>query len=639
MGKIRDYSRLAADILQETGGETNLISFSRCATRLRLVLKETPPGAVEKIKALPGVITVVLSGGQFQVVIGTHVADVYDALAAIVDPDKLQQSNEKRRVLDTVIATMSAVFAPIIYVLAAAGILQGILITVNYFLPAFQQTGAFSVLNFISWTPFAFLPVFIAVTASKFFKCNMFIALFCCCALINPEWATLAAQIAKGEAVTFFSLPLAQTVYTSSVLPPLFLVLGLSYLERLVNRVLPQVVAPLFTPLICAVIMVPLTLVLIGPVTSGLANGIAMGYNWLFDTAPALAAAVIGGVWQVIVIFGVHWGITPVVMANFDLHGRDSFQAFQTMAVVGQMAAAFACAIKAKQRGFKTVAWSAGLTGVFGITEPAIYGVTLKLKKPFICGCIGGAVGAIVTSLFGSYYYAYAGLPGVLTIVNAISPENPMSFIDELTGVLVTMAATFILVFLVGFREPEAQNEAGGKAAGASVGSAHSEATASSTGTAPAAAGKTLTLMSPVAGNALPLASVNDESFAGGLLGDGIAIVPEEDVIVAPCDAEVASTVDSHHAVGLVCDNGAEILIHVGLDTVNLGGQHFSTLVQVGDRVTAGTPLIRFQRNAIVASGYDITTPFLVMNSDEYRMTKCVNDGPVASGAPVMTVS
>ena len=639
MGKIRDYSRLAADILQETGGETNLISFSRCATRLRLVLKETPPGAVEKIKALPGVITVVLSGGQFQVVIGTHVADVYDALAAIVDPDKLQQSNEKRRVLDTVIATMSAVFAPIIYVLAAAGILQGILITVNYFLPAFQQTGAFSVLNFISWTPFAFLPVFIAVTASKFFKCNMFIALFCCCALINPEWATLAAQIAKGEAVTFFSLPLAQTVYTSSVLPPLFLVLGLSYLERLVNRVLPQVVAPLFTPLICAVIMVPLTLVLIGPVTSGLANGIAMGYNWLFDTAPALAAAVIGGVWQVIVIFGVHWGITPVVMANFDLHGRDSFQAFQTMAVVGQMAAAFACAIKAKQRGFKTVAWSAGLTGVFGITEPAIYGVTLKLKKPFICGCIGGAVGAIVTSLFGSYYYAYAGLPGVLTIVNAISPENPMSFIGELTGVLVTMAATFILVFLVGFREPEAQNEAGGKAAGASVGSAHSEATASSTGTAPAAAGKTLTLMSPVAGNALPLASVNDESFAGGLLGDGIAIVPEEDVIVAPCDAEVASTVDSYHAVGLVCDNGAEILIHVGLDTVNLDGQHFSTLVQVGDRVTAGTPLIRFQRSAIVASGYDITTPFLVMNSDEYRMTKCVNDGPVDSGAPVMTVS
>lgn len=641
MGKIRDYSRLASDILKETGGETNLIGFSRCATRLRLVLKEVPAGAVENVKQLPGVITVVLSGGQFQVVIGTHVADVHDALVAIVDPDKLQSGGEKRRFFDTVIATMSAVFAPIIYVLAAAGILQGILITVNYFLPSFQQTGGFSVLNFISWTPFAFLPVFIAVTAAKFFKCNMFIALFCCCALINPDWATLAAQIAKGDAITFFSLPLAQTVYTSSVLPPLFLVLGLSYLERFVDRVLPQVIAPLFTPLICAVIMVPLTLVLIGPVTSGLANGIAMGYNWLFETAPALAAAVIGGVWQVIVIFGVHWGITPVVMANFDLHGRDSFQAFQTMAVVGQMTAAFACALKAKQRGFKTVAYSAGLTGVFGITEPAIYGVTLKLKKPFICGCIGGAVGAIVTSLFGSYYYAYAGLPGLLTIVNAISPENPMSFIGEVTGVLVTMAVTFILVFVVGFKEPEVKAEAPRGAAPATPDAAPSKATssaASPTVAAPAAA-SALTLMSPVAGKALPLAEVSDETFSGGLLGDGIAIVPEEDIIVSPCDAEVASTVDSHHAVGLLCANGAELLIHVGLDTVKLGGKHFSTLVKVGDKVTAGQPLISFQRSEVIASGYDITTPFLVINSDEYQMTKYIHNGPVASGAPVMAVS
>ncbi|MGD8206056.1 glucose PTS transporter subunit IIA [Pantoea sp. FN0305] len=652
MGKIRDYFKLASEILNETGGETNLIGFTRCATRLRLVLKEVPAGAVEKVKQLPGVITVVLSGGQFQVVIGTHVADVYDALAAIVDPDKLQNSSEKRRFFDTVIATMSAVFAPIIYVLAAAGILQGILITVNWFLPSFQQTGAFSVLNFISWTPFAFLPVFIAVTASKFFKCNMFIALFCCCALINPDWAVIAAQIAKGDAVTFFSLPLAETVYTSSVLPPLFLVLGLAYLERFVERALPQVIAPLFTPLICAVIMVPLTLVLIGPVTSGLANGIAWGYNWLFDTAPALAAAVIGGVWQVIVIFGVHWGITPVVMANFDLHGRDSFQAFQTMAVVGQMAAAFACALKARQRGFKTVAYSAGLTGVFGITEPAIYGVTLKLKKPFICGCIGGAVGAIVTSLFGSYYYAYAGLPGLLTIVNAISPENPMSFIGEVTGVLVTMAVTFILVFLVGFKEPEAKADET-RAASGPASSAAASNTASQNAAAPQAAvsatatlerasanvTSALTLMSPVAGKALPLNEVSDEIFSGGLLGDGIAIVPEEETIVAPCDAEVASTVDSHHAVGLLCANGAELLIHVGLDTVKLGGQHFSTLVSVGDKVTAGTPLIRFQRQDIIAAGYDITTPFLVINGEDYQLTKYIHNGPIVSGAPVMALS
>lgn len=632
MGKTRDYSRLAADILKETGGEANLISFSRCATRLRLVLKDVPEKASENIKQLPGVITVVLSGGQFQVVIGTHVADLYDALAAIVDPDKLQHRDEKKPVLNTLIATMSAVFAPIIYVLAAAGILQGILITVNAFLPAFQQTGAFTVLNFISWTPFAFLPAFIAITASKFFKCNTFIALFCCCALINPDWAAVAAQIAQGKAVTFFSLPLSETVYTSSVLPPLFLVLALSYLERYVGKALPQIVAPLFTPLICVVIVVPLTLVLIGPVTAGLANTIAMGYNWLFETAPALAAAVIGGLWQVIVIFGVHWGITPVVMANFDLHGRDSFQAFQTMAVVGQMAAAIACAIKAKQRGFKTVAYSAGLTGVFGITEPAIYGVTLKLKKPFICGCIGGATGAIVTSFFGSYYYAYAGLPGLLTIVNAISPDNPLSFIGELTGVLTTLVVTLLLVFFVGFKEPAAKPET------ASSG-VKNPPVASPDAAASQTPSVTLMLSSPVAGKVLPLSEVKDESFSCGLLGDGIALLPTGDLIVSPCDAEVATTVESRHAIGLLCRNGAELLIHVGLDTVKLGGQYFSTLVKVGDQVKAGTPLIKFHREAIVESGYDLTTPFLVLNSDDYQMTRHIHAGTVKSGVPVMSVS
>jgi len=455
MTKIRDYSKLAGDILSETGGEENLVSYARCATRLRLVLKNIPASAVENIKQLPGVITVVISGGQFQVVIGTHVSDVYDALVSHIDPTKIQQGGEKKRVIDSVISAMSSVFAPIIYILASAGILQGILITAKYFFPAFQSTGAFSVLNFISWTPFAFLPVFIAVTASKYYKCNMFIALLCCCALINPDWAVIASQIAKGDLVTFMYLPLAKTVYTSSVLPPLFLVWGLSYLEKWVEKMLPLVVSALFTPLICVVIMVPLTLVLIGPVTSGLANGIAISYNWMFDTAPALAAAVIGGLWQVVVIFGVHWGITPVVMANFDMYGRDSFQAFQTIAVVAQMAAAFACAIKSKRKEFKTVAYSAGLTGVFGITEPAIYGVTLKLKKPFIYGCIGGAAGAFVTSFFGSYYYAYAGLPGLLTIVNAINADNPMSFIGELAGVLVAVAVTFLLVFFAGFKEPE----------------------------------------------------------------------------------------------------------------------------------------------------------------------------------------
>ncbi|HDL6884905.1 TPA: PTS glucose transporter subunit IIA [Yersinia enterocolitica] len=625
MGKIRDYSKLAKDVLTEIGGEENLISYSRCATRLRLELKEIPSDAVNNVKQLPGVITVVLSGGQFQVVIGTHVSDVYESLVALIDPSKIQQGVEKKRIIDSVISAMSAVFAPIIYILASAGILQGILITGKYFFPEFQHTGTFSVLNYISWTPFAFLPVFIAITASKYYKCNMFIALLCCCALINPDWAVIAAQIAKGDIVTYMYLPLAKTVYTSSVLPPLFLVWGLSYLEKYVDKALPQVVAPLFTPLICVVIMIPLTLVIIGPVTSGLANGIAISYNWMFDTAPALAAAVIGGLWQVVVIFGVHWGITPVVMANFDMYGRDSFQAFQTIAVVAQMAAAFACAIKTKRKEFKTVAYSAGLTGVFGITEPAIYGVTLKLKKPFIYGCIGGAIGAVVTSFFGSYYYAYAGLPGLLTIVNAISADNSMSFIGELAGVLVAVFVTFLLVFFAGFKELEEKT----------ISEKDIEKNIpTSTESVPA-----LILSSPIAGTILPLSEVEDESFAGGLLGDGVAFIPTNGTVVSPCDAEVATTVETHHAIGLICDNGAELLIHVGLDTVKLNGKYFSTKVKQGDKVKAGTPLISFERENILASGYDLTTPFLILNSDDYCVSKLKEQGTVGQGVPVIALA
>lgn len=630
MAKVRDYSKLAHDILREVGGEENLVSINRCATRLRLVLKEVPEQAVMRVKQLPGVITVVLGAGQFQVVIGTHVGDVFQALTGMVDASLMANAKApKQGILDSVIAAMAAIFAPIIYVLAAAGILQGGLILAKLAFPTFTQTGAFGILNFISWTPFTFLPVFIGFTAAKHFKCNPFIAVFCCCALINPEWAKMAAQIASGSDLTFAGLPLAKTVYNASVLPPIFLVWALSYVERFVDRVLPDVVTALFSPLICVVIIVPLTLVIIGPVTTDAAGWIAHGYNWLYDLFPPLAAAVIGGVWQIIVIFGVHWGITPVILANFQVYGHDSFQAFQTIAVIGQMAAAFACAIRSKNTSLKTTGFSAGVTGIFGITEPAIYGVTLRLKKPFICGCIGGSVGAVVTSLFGSYYYIYAGLPGILTMVNAISPENPSSFIGEVAGAAACIIVTFILVFWVGFDDPieeDAAIEPANESANSNV---------SALGTAPT----NTTLLSPVAGKVIPLTEVNDETFAQKLLGDGIAVIPSVGVVQAPYDAEVSSVIESQHAVGLTLENGIELLIHVGLDTVNLKGQHFQTVVKQGQHVKTGDDLILFDKDDVLASGYDITTPILVINSEQYKVSLLEHDETIALGQPILHIS
>lgn len=499
MAQVRDYNKLAHDIIREVGGAQNIVNATRCATRFRLVLKETPAGAKEKISELPGVITVVENNGQFQVVIGTHVGDVYAAAAEILHLDENMEEVEqpKQSVVNRIIATMSAVFAPFVYILAAAGLLQGALILITMAAPNFANTGTYEVLSFMSWTPFTFLPIFIAVTASKHFKCNTFIAVLCCCALVNPSWAEMAARIADGETIRFLGIKLSETTYTSTVLPPLLLVWLLSYLERFIEKKLPETFRPLLTPMICFIIMVPTTILVLGPVSAVTANGIAKGYNFLAATAPALAGAIIGGFWQVVVIFGVHWGITPVNLANFAMNGHDTFQAFQTIAVVAQVAAAFGVFIKSKNKEFKGVAFSAGVTGLFGITEPTIYGVTLRLKKPFICGC---------------------------------------------------------------------------------------------------------------------------------------AVLPSEGKVFAPFDGTIVGLLDSHHAVGVESKNGIEILIHVGMDTVKLGGKHFTCHIEDGQQVKKGQLLLEFDMDAIKAEGYEVVTPVIITNSDEFTEITTETAGQVKNG-------
>lgn len=602
MAQVRDYNKLAHDIIHEVGGAQNIVNATRCATRFRLVLKETPAGAKEKIAEMPGVITVVENNGQFQVVIGTHVGDVYAAAAEILHLDENAEEVEqpKQSVVNRIIATMSAVFAPFVYILAAAGLLQGALILITMAAPNFTNTGTYEVLSFMSWTPFTFLPIFIAVTASKHFKCNTFIAILCCCALVNPSWAEMASRIADGETIRFLGIKLSETTYTSTVLPPLLLVWILSYLERFIEKKLPDTFKALLTPMICFIIMVPATILVLGPVSAVTANGIAKGYNFLAATAPALAGAIIGGLWQVVVIFGVHWGITPVNLANFAMNGHDTFQAFQTIAVVAQVAAAFGVFIKSRNKEFKNVALSAGLTGLFGITEPTIYGVTLRLKKPFICGCVGGAIGAVVMSFFHSAYYAYAGLPGPLTIVNAISKDAPMSFPGEVIGCAVAAVIAIVLIQVIGFEDPASKTE--------------SAVTGQISGTANAVK----TVASPLVGQVIPLSEVNDPVFASEAMGKGCAVIPTEGKVYAPFDGTIVGLLDSHHAVGMESENGIEILIHVGMDTVKLNGKYFTCHIEDGQHVKCGQLLLEFDIDAIKKEGYEVVTPVVITNSDEF---------------------
>lgn len=625
--KVRDYSKLAKDILEAVGGEENIVSVARCATRLRIVLKRSKPEAKAMVSEMPGVITVVETGGQFQVVIGQHVGEVFEEFSSLVKLETTNEVNEnKGTVLNRVIATMSAVFAPFVYILAAAGILQGLLILINLVFPSFAGTGTYEVFSFISWAPFTFLPIFIAITASNHFKTNTYIAVAASAALVSPTWAEMAGRIASGESITFLGMALSQTVYTSSVLPPLFLVWILSYLERFLNKRIHEIVRPLFVPFLCLVLMVPLTILVIGPLSTIGANGIANGYNFLAQNAPAVAGALIGGFWQVLVIFGIHWGVTPMVLANFDLYGRDSFQAYQTIAVIAQIGAVLGVIIKAKSQETRKLGISAGVTGIFGITEPAIYGITLKFKKPFIFGSIGGAVGAITASFFNPNYFAYAGLPGPLTIVNGISSEVPSSIWGILIGTAIAIILPIVLIQIFGFGENTAKQVAAEDAAGEPA----PEDGVDYQNEEPIA--------TPLRGQVVPLSEVSDEVFSSGAMGQGVAIEPLDNKLYAPFDGTVVMIALTKHAIGLRSNSGVEMLVHIGLDTVKLNGKPFTLHVEDGAKIKKGDLLITFDKEAIQKEGIKITTPLIITNTHSYKeiIVENILDGIV--GEKLLTV-
>lgn len=429
---------------------------------------------------------------------------------------------------------------------------------------------------------------------------------------IHCSQGVYAGKIAEGENIRFLFVNLTEITYTSSVLPPLILVALLSKLEKFLNKHLPELIRSLFTPLICLAALVPLTIVVIGPLIQWLSNGVAAGYNLLYQMAPPIAGAVVGGVWQVIVIFGIHWGMVPIVIANFAQNGQDTLQIFIQIAVISQMAAAFGVFLKAKDKQLRTDALSAGITGIFGITEPAIYGITLPRKKPFIYGCIWAAIGSAIAAILGATQYVYAGLPGLISVVNSISVENPGSFPACATGAAVTITGTIGSILLFGC-EPKQKENAEHSILGQTV-------------------------FSPLTGELKSLKDVNDPTFSEEILGKGIAILPKEGIVYAPFDGVVSALFDTKHAIGLTDDQGMELLIHVGLETVNLGGTHFEVHISQGDLVKKGDPLITFDLQEIQKT-HDVITPVLITNADDFSEIVVQKEfGPVKAGDAILTV-
>lgn len=587
---------------------------------MRLFLKDDSNISLDEISNIPGVVSAIKNAGQHQIVIGQHVRNVYDEFIGLAgfssaDANGKSESAENVSILNKVIGTMSAVFAPFVYILAAAGILQAILIVLTTVFPSIAETGTFEVFNMISWAPFVFLPMFIAVTASRHFGSNPYIAIAAAGALVSPGVTEIITRVAEGGNVQFLGFALSSTTYTSSVLPALFLVWGLSYLEKFLDRIFPEVARPILTPLFAIVISVPLTLLIIGPITAGAANIVAAGYNAIYAMAPVVAGALVGGLWQVLVMFGVHWGIMPIMLANFDQYGMDSLQAFTSLAVTAQVGACLGVAIKAKNQAVKQAGISGFLPGIFGITEPAIYGVNLRFKKPFIIACISGSIAALVASLFSAHYFAYAGLPGPLTVVNAISSDYPMSFWGELLGVGIALLLPVILIQFFGYGEDSTKEVATSVAVDEAV-------------PAPTTVETQVDefIAVPMEGKIIPLQEIPDPVFSEGIMGTGVGIEPTNGVVTAPFDGTVILVTDSKHAIGLKSEGGVEVLIHVGLETVGLGGRPFTMHVSQGDQVSKGQLLIEADLDMIKAEGLPTVTPVVVTNTADFKQVEVLTD-------------
>lgn len=619
-----DYKSLAADILKGVGGEENIVGATHCATRLRLRLRDEAKADTAAVEKLPGVITVMKAGGQYQVVIGNDVPTVFTELGRISrfgNEDTSEEAPAQGNLFNRFIDMVSSIFSPILWPLAGAGLFKAFLSMATTFGWADPANQTFVILSAAADALFYFLPLFLAVTAARRFKTNQFTSMAIAGALVYPSIVALSAA---GAPVDFAGIPLVMMNYTSSVIPIIVAVWLQGYLERFLLKILPSAFRNFMTPLLSIAIMVPLTLLTVGPITTFASQGISAGITAIFGFAPWLAGAIMGGLWQVFVLFGLHWGFVPIMANDLATTGYSLLMGPLVPAVLAQAAAMLAVAIRSRSAARREVAAPAALSGFLaGVTEPGIYGVNLPLKKPFYFGIAGGTVGGAIVAMGGSAANAFVfasllSLPAYTTVG---------SFAMQLLGTGVAIAIAFILTFVFGPRET-AENDGGSLAPSTGI---------AGTTPAPAVAGS-VKVLAPVSGAVINLADVNDKVFASGAMGAGIGIVPEEDSVYAPISGTVQAAMKTGHAYGIKSDDGVEVLVHIGIDTVQMDGEGFEAAVTRGQRVEAGDLLATVDRAKILAAGYDSTTLMVVTNTKALTAVVPLGTGHLTHGSPALDV-
>lgn len=590
-------SDLAKAVVKLVGGKENILSVIHCVTRLRFKLRDENLADTEKIKALQGVMTVVKSGGQYQVVIGDHVSYVYDEVIQVlgIKPDDALQDDseqEHKSIFNKFVELISGIFMPVLGLMAASGILKGFLTAAVTTGLIDTSAGIYEVLYAASDALFYFMPIILGFSAGKVFKTNQYLSAAVGASLVYP---TLVEMYSNGAHLTFLHIPVILMNYTMSVIPVILAIYFMSKLEKVLVKFIPKSLQLIFVPLLLLLIVVPVSLIIIGHVSTYASQLLAKGALALYSLSPMIAGFFLAGVWQVAVMFGLHWAFIPIFINNITVLGYDPINAMLYCTVFAQTGAVMAVMLKTRNQELRSLSVTATISGFLGITEPAIYGVNLPYKKPFIMACVGSAFGGAIAGMSAAKMFGGFASGGVFGIPMFINPDGiGWDFWGFLISLVVAFSIALILTYFFGFKDKVVEEVIiqTGKVATLDE-----------------------TIYSPLQGELMALNDVKDEVFSGGIMGAGVAILPTNGEIRAPFDGTVLSVFKTKHAIGLISKQGVELLIHVGLDTVNLNGHFFDIKVSESEEVKKGDLLGTFDLDEIKKAGYDTTTPVIVTNS------------------------
>lgn len=619
MGK---YKQLAQDIIKNVGGKENINGLTHCITRLRFKLKDESIANDDVLKNMGDIVTVMKSGGQYQVVIGNHVEAVYKDVVEIIDLDNLNTSSETKKsgnILDKSIDIISGIFQPVLGIMAACGMLKG-LNALFVALGLYSATsGGYMVINAAGDALFTFLPLFLGYTSAKKFGLKPMLGLALGAAMCYPaiQGSSISAgadamytlfkgtMFASPVYIDFFGLPIISMDYTGTVVPIIFVVYFASKCEKLFNKFVPDLVKFFFVPMLTLLVTLPVALIVIGPIATFGSTLISEAVLSIRDFSPLLAGAIVGFSWQILVIFGLHWGFIPVYINNVMTLGYDNVMmpffacTFATSAVV------LAIFIKTKDKKLKEMAIPNFISGIFGVTEPAIYGMLLPLKKPFIISCIASGIGGAFYGFFNLRKFITGGM-GIFELPAMIEPNGGMgNLIVALSGMAISMVVAFVLTMILYKDKEEDVKEVENKV---------KEETKEVKSTKL----EKEIVVSPIRGEVLNLSDIEDAAFSSGVLGQGVAIIPSDGKVVAPVNGVVTTLFPSLHAIGILSDEGVEVLIHIGLNTVQLEGRGFEACIKQGDRITKGQTILKFDIEVIKEAGYSVVTPIVVTNSSQF---------------------